>query len=36
MRIQVNNEIELNYELTGDPNTQPVIPLPHGMGGSQA
>ena len=36
MRIQVNNEIEINYELTGDPKTQPVIALTHGMGGSQA
>lgn len=36
MRIQVNDELTLNYELDGDPTSQPVIVLTHGMGGSHA
>lgn len=34
MRVQVNNEISINYELTGDPATQRVLVLTHGMGGT--
>lgn len=36
MRIQVNDELTLNYELDGDPASRPVIVLTHGMGGSHA
>lgn len=36
MRVQVNDDLMLNYELDGDPARQPVIVLTHGMGGSQA
>ena len=34
MRVLVNNDISINYELTGDPATQRVLVLTHGMGGS--
>jgi pimeloyl-ACP methyl ester carboxylesterase len=34
VRIRVNDELELNYELEGDPSQQPVVALTHGMGGS--
>lgn len=34
MKIAVNDELELNYELDGDPATEPVIVLTHGMGSS--
>ncbi len=34
MRVLVNNELSLNYELTGDPSTQRVLILTHGMGGT--
>lgn len=33
MRVRVNGEIEINYELDGDPVSQPVVVLTHGMGG---
>lgn len=33
MRVRVNSEIEINYELDGDPSRQPVVVLTHGMGG---
>lgn len=35
-RIQVNEGLALNYELDGDPASQPVMVLTHGMGGSHA
>ncbi|MDA0302602.1 MAG: alpha/beta fold hydrolase [Chloroflexi bacterium] len=34
MRVLVNNEISINYELTGDPAAQRVLVLTHGMGGT--
>ena len=34
MKITVNDELELNYELDGDPASEPVIVLTHGMGSS--
>jgi 3-oxoadipate enol-lactonase len=34
MRVRVNDELSLNYELTGDPATQRTLILTHGMGGS--
>lgn len=34
MRVRVNDEISINYELTGDPATQRVLVLTHGMGGT--
>lgn len=34
MKIGVNDELALNYELDGDPATEPVIVLTHGMGSS--
>ena len=34
MRVLVNDELSINYELTGDPSTQRVLILTHGMGGS--
>ena len=34
MRVLVNNDISINYELTGDPATQRVLVLTHGMGGT--
>ena len=33
MRVRVNDEIEINYELDGDPSRHPVVVLTHGMGG---
>ena len=36
MRIRVNDELILNYELAGDPSRQAVVVLTHGMGGSHA
>ena len=34
MRVLVNDDISINYELTGDPATQRVLVLTHGMGGT--
>ena len=34
MRVLVNDELSINYELTGDPATQRVLVLTHGMGGT--
>jgi pimeloyl-ACP methyl ester carboxylesterase len=34
MRVLVNNDISINYELTGDPASQRVLVLTHGMGGT--
>ncbi len=34
MRVRVNDEISINYELTGDPARQRVLVLTHGMGGT--
>jgi pimeloyl-ACP methyl ester carboxylesterase len=33
MRVRVNDELKLNYELSGDPASQPTVVLTHGMGG---
>ncbi len=33
MRVRVNDELSINYELEGDPSQQRVVVLTHGMGG---
>ncbi len=34
MRVLVNDDISINYELSGDPEAQRVLVLTHGMGGT--